>query len=168
MGENRIDNAMNSLTHFLFASNLLILAYSDSITLKTIFLFAFIFGVMVDIDVFIRMGILGHKQAITRTWLQEPFGLIVVGGIFATMLEQYFGSPHALLVLIPFSSHVFLDYISIHQARPLDPFSKKVYNVGWIQTRLLNKKDLTNWSGLNENYFTLINALVLVILLVTL
>jgi len=171
---------MNSLTHFLFAANLLLLIFpshspaaasSTVLSLKLIFLFAFIFGVMVDSDVFWRMGVMKDKSPITRTWLQEPFGLIVVGGSIAAILQYVYGSPFALLVLVPYASHVILDYIATHDVRPFDPFSKKVFHAGFINTSwpkaksnsVKQRKNLTPRTFFvfaSENYFTAANAIV--------
>lgn len=124
---------MNSLTHFLFALNLLLI-FVPQASLLQVLTFAVMFGVMVDIDVFWRMGIKKDKSPITRTWLQEPFGVLVVGGSLAVLLQTIWGAPYALLVLIPYSSHVFLDYIATHAVRPFDPFSKRIVHVSLIKT----------------------------------
>jgi membrane-bound metal-dependent hydrolase YbcI (DUF457 family) len=65
-----------------------------------------------------------------------------------------------LLVLIPLVSHILLDYLTYHKVYLFAPFSKKLFNVGFI----IPKKNIFQFKGkFNENHFMLCNIVFLII-----
>lgn len=156
---------MNPLNHWLFALSLLILLFSEIANLKELMLFALLFGALIDVDMI--FGKLLHKpDRHLRTWFQEPFGFLVVGLplglILATIKPYYF-----FLVTIPYFSHIFLDYLTIHEAEPLTPFSKRKVRLGWIKPFPAPQwfKNERIKTGISENYVLLMNVIVLTIII---
>ncbi|MGC8993666.1 MAG: hypothetical protein ACP5JK_02780, partial [Candidatus Aenigmatarchaeota archaeon] len=79
-----------------------------------------------------------------------------------------------LLLLIPYTTHIFLDYLCVFEAKPLAPFSKikKKEGLGiFIPDELFRKSENSRkWTkrvkvkkikGISENYFTIISILLL-------
>lgn len=167
---------MNGINHFIFAINLcLIFLGISSSNLVFIILFSLMFGVLLDIDhLFNRSSQWYHK----RTWVQEPVGFVLIGIPLAfaiSMLDRIFLS----LVLIPYASHIVLDYLCIFETYPFAPFSKVKKREGlgiFIPDDLfIRSKNSKMWSkrvkiknieGISENYFTIFNLILLFSILV--
>ncbi|MEM5790759.1 MAG: hypothetical protein QXP77_01785 [Candidatus Aenigmatarchaeota archaeon] len=96
-----------------------------------------------------------------RTWIQEPFGLILVGFPIALLLglinQSFFW-----LSLISYSSHILLDYLCIFETFPLSPFSKikKPKGMGIFIPFYYNWKIK---GKVSENYFLVANLILLLI-----
>ena len=95
-----------------------------------------------------------------RTWIEEPFSLIIIGIplglILSTIKPEYF-----FLVIIPYTLHIIQDYLTIHEVSPLAPFSKKNVNIGFFKPfpkPSWYKKE----KGISENYFLILNIVILI------
>ena len=162
---------MNFINHFLTAFNLLLLLFQhkigNGIGLLELFLFALIFGVLIDAEMLI--GIFQKKpRKHLRSWIQEPFGLLFIGVpiglLFSLIKREYF-----LLTVIPFAVHIVLDYITIHEVSPLAPFSQKNINLGIFKSFPKEKWYTGKWytgkeKGISENWFTLLNIVLFVLI----
>ncbi|MFH1649618.1 MAG: metal-dependent hydrolase [Candidatus Woesearchaeota archaeon] len=126
---------MNVITHIAFAFVLLEILFPSQAP-ATLFVFALIFGGLVDLDSvimpFFSKGTWRQKRDMYRTWVQEPLGLVVIG-LPAAFIINALRPGSFWLVLIPYASQVLLDYISFHDVMPLAPISKKDYRVGLIK-----------------------------------
>jgi hypothetical protein len=153
---------MNSLTHFLFALNMLLLFFRDESVL-TLCLFAVVFGALLDIDQ-IPSFFAKKKTNFRRTWMQEPFGLVVLGIPLDIMAHYILGTPF-FMVIIPYVSHLFLDYISLHEVAPYSPFKKKI-----VQTGFIKPFPCPEWNkqkkGISEIYILLANAILSIFLII--
>lgn len=78
------------------------------------------FGILIDYDhIFNEKAHWYHK----RTWIQEPFGFVLIGlplAVIINLVNKIF----FILVIIPFWGHIFLDYLCVHEACLLAPFSQ--------------------------------------------
>ncbi len=164
---------MNWLNHFIFAISLCLLFIPFDLTnMLFIVLFSLIFAIFIDYDQkFNKKAPWYHK----RTWVQEPLGLIMVGlplSFIFSMIDKIF----FILVLIPYASHILLDYLCIFETYPLAPFLKikKKEGLGiFIPDNLFIKSENSkkwrkrikekNIKGISENYFTLFNFIFLII-----
>lgn len=83
-----------------------------------------------------------------------------------------------ILVIVPFLGHIFLDYLCVHEACPLAPFSKikkkeglSIFIADNLFVRSQNSKKWAervkakNIEGVSENYFTLFNLVLIIIIL---
>lgn len=129
---------MNILTHIALSFALLVALFpsKDPVTLL---IFSIVFGGLMDLDCVI-MPLL-HKKKITswrraenfwRTFIQEPFGLFIIGFPAAIIMETIVDGSF-WLVIIPYAGHIIIDYLSMHDVRPLAPFSSKRIRVGYIR-----------------------------------
>lgn len=149
---------MNSINHFIFSLSLcLLLGFNQSIELPIIF--SFVFAVLIDLDHFYKK--IKKPWEARRTWIQEPLGLILVGFPLALLLS-FINKSFLLLTLIPYSSHIFLDYLCVFEAFPLAPFSKikKPKGMGvfipfYFKWKMKGK--------ISENYFLMTNLIFLLI-----
>jgi len=131
-------------------------------------LFTIIFALLIDLDFIIRIFVLKQKKG-DRTIVQEPFGLLFIGLPLAILLTYTLKQYYFFLVLIPYASHIFLDYITLHKVFALTPFSKKKFKVGFItpmiaDARKVNLKTIFKLKGFHEHYILLINILIFITL----
>lgn len=150
---------MNPLNHFLLPFSILYFIFDVSPAITA--LFALAFGVLPDLDFITRRYILGRKGKDLRTFIQEPFGILLLGIPVGLLFQYFMGHPYLYMVLIPYVSHVLLDYLVYHKVFPLAPFSHKSMNVGIIPPVYLN---IGKYNKFNENYLLLVNIVVLAIL----
>jgi hypothetical protein len=112
-----------------------------------------------------------------RTWREEPFGFTFIGLPLAFILS-FLNKIFWILILVPYGSHIFLDYLCIFEVYPLAPFSKLKKKEGFgifVPDNLFKKSENSkrwrkrvrerNIKGISENYFTLINFILLAILI---
>ena len=162
---------MNWLNHLIFSVGVCLLFIPfDLVNTSLTILFSLIFGVLIDYDHKLKKKAPWYRR---RTWIQEPFGFILIGlplSFILGMINKIF----SILVLIPYAGHIFLDYLCVFETYPLSPFSKikKKEGVGifipddliiksenskkWVQ-RIKDK----NIKGISENYFTLFDLIFL-------
>lgn len=150
---------MNLINHFLASIILLFIFLNGIVSIQEMILFTVIFALLTDIDVFIKY-LLKVKQNERRTFIQEPFGLLIIGLPIAILLSYLFKPYYFFLVLIPYSSHIILDYISEHTVSPWAPFSKKKVKTGFICHSLDAFK-----SKFNEAHFFIISLIVFILLI---
>ncbi|MBU1849957.1 MAG: hypothetical protein KKH40_04490, partial [Nanoarchaeota archaeon] len=102
----------------------------------------------------------------TRTWIEEPFGLIIIGIplglIFSIIKTEYF-----FLVIIPFAIHIILDYLVIHEVSPFVPFSNKNIELGFFKSAPPPLWYTGEEKGISENYFLILNMIITMIILWT-
>lgn len=155
---------MNKYNHFLTSFNLLFLLFIDSSSIIEIIIFSFIFGVLIDqsqrIGKYLKKP-LHHR----RTWIEEPFGFILIGipiGLSLSLINKvYF-----FLVIIPYGMHVLLDYLTIHEVSPLAPFSRKNIKIGFFKSEPPEKWYTGKEKGISESYFLIFNITITIIILV--
>ncbi len=168
---------MNKVNHFIFALNLCLLFLElNVLNLAYIAIFSLTFGVLLDLDhKFNKKAPWYHR----RTWIQEPLGFIFIGLPLARLLSLIDKS-FFILVSIPYLSHILLDYICIFETYPLAPFLKvrKKEGIGiFIPDDLFVKSENSEkWikrvksksiNGVSENYFTLFNLVLLVMIFIS-
>ncbi len=155
---------MNAFNHFLASFNVLALLFKDRVSLKEILLFSVIFGVMIDLDHKIgeRMNKPVHHR---RTWIEEPFGLLLIGlpiGLLLSLIKkEYF-----FLTIIPYALQVFLDYITLHEVSPLAPFSNKNLKTGFFKSWPKAEWYSGNEKGLSEKYFFFLNLIIFCLIII--
>ena len=155
---------MNLLNHLLTPFNILFLLFHNTFNLSTIALFCLVFGVLIDADEGIG-ALLKKPPHHHRTWVQEPFGILLIGLPIGIILSVLFNPLYIFLTLIPFTTHVILDYLTFHEVTPLAPFSKKNFKVGFFKPWPVPNRD-KNKKGLSENYLLLINLVIVAILII--
>lgn len=166
---------MNPLNHFLFALNMVLIFLDSSVSLFFIVLFCLLFGNLVDLDHLLNKKAPWYHK---RTWIQEPFGFLVIGFPIAIALS-FLNKSFFLLVLIPYASHLILDYFCIHEAYPLAPFSKLKKREGFGIFRadfpFIRMDYSKSWKRriesihhvtVSENYFLIFNLCLLFFLIV--
>ncbi len=154
---------MNWANHFLVSFNLLLLMLHNKASIQEIIIFSIIFGLFLDLDHIVKR-LLGGKEHHLRTWVQEPFGFVLIGIPTAVLLSRIYEPYYLLLVLVPYLSHILLDYLVIHEVSPFATFSKKIYHLGFIKPYPTPKWFLSR-TELSENYLFVLNAFIYAILL---
>lgn len=167
---------MNQLNHFIFATSLyLIFIELNIINLFYIVLFSLIFTVLIDYDHKFLRKKAWYNQ---RTWIQEPFGFIFIGIPLAFLLSLI-NRIYFVLVITPYLSHIFLDYLCVFEAHPLAPFSKLKKSEGFgvfIPDNLFGSKNSKKWAkrvklkkirGISENYFTIFNLILFITIILS-
>jgi len=166
---------MNSLNHFVFAIGACLLFIPFSlINVLLAALFSLIFGVLIDCDHTLNKKSPWYHK---RTWIQEPFGLVTIGlplSFILGVIDKIF----FILVLVPYATHVLLDYLCVFETFPLAPFSKIKKREGlgiFIPDGLFIKSENSkrwarrieekNIRGISENYFTVFNLVFLITVL---
>ena len=103
-----------------------------------------------------------------RTWIQEPFGILLfclpIALILGLFKEVYF-----YLAIVSFVSHIILDYITMRKAYPLRPFSNKEINLGFVGKIDLGPRKprlrfLTIKEKFDENHFLVLNMAIFFLL----
>ena len=159
---------MNSLTHFLVSFDITYLLFHNYAGLWEIVLFSFVFSVLVDIDVWYAL-IKKKGKSHLRTWIQEPLGLAMLGFPIGLILSVVFEPIYLLLVIIPYSLHIILDYFTCHLTSPLAPVDKKPIEIGFILPFPKSpefKEKFMGKSGISEIYVTVIALAIAVILVI--
>lgn len=155
---------MNGLNHFLIPFNILFPLFNSSLPISEIIIFSFIFGTLLDAELGVGKFILKKPAHHLRSWIQEPFGILFIGLPLAwglsTIREEYFW-----LVLIPYASHVVLDYLTIHEVCPLAPFSRKTKVLGIFKPSPAPSWYSSTMRGISENYVTVVGGIVFISLL---
>ncbi|KAG9396718.1 hypothetical protein J8273_1736 [Carpediemonas membranifera] len=128
---------------------LLLFLFNANITCTEIVLFCIVFGSCIDLNQ--KLGkLLGHPSHHLRTFIEEPFGPLLVGVPVAFALSRL-NPLYAPCVLIPYICHICCDYITIHSVCPLAPFSGRIRRVGWLVA-----EDKGPWTApLSERWVTL-------------
>ncbi len=158
---------MNQLNHFLFSFFLLQLFYPNN------FLENFVFSLsslLLDLDHYFTKKPWYKK----RSWVQEPFGFLFIGlplAFFCSFIKNHF----FWLVVIPYLSHLTLDYLCIFETYPLAPFLEKIRKKEgfgiFIPDSLFPTENSKKWKirvrkkkikGISENYFS---AVLLILIL---
>lgn len=158
---------MNKINHFLFAlsTTLLVIPLSVENILFTA-LFSLIFSVFIDFDHYLNKNTPWYRR---RTWIQEPFGFVIIGLPLAFLLSKV-NEVFLFMIIIPYGSHIVLDYLCIFEAYPLAPFSriKKREGLGIFVPNSKEWKERVKAKkikAISENWFTLITfALFLIVL----
>jgi len=157
---------MHSLTHFLVSFTILYAFFNHVVPISFIFIFSLLFGVFVDLDI-ILSPIFGIRGSRARTWFQEPFGMFFFGSIFAFLISQILHSEIFIwLVFLPWASHIFIDYLAIHDVRPLSPFSNKTYHVGFFKPILHKKTLCPRKNCFSEWHFIIVSSCTLILVLI--
>lgn len=155
---------MNSINHFIFSISLcLIFLELSSINLFYIIFFTLIFAVLIDYDhKFHEEKKSWYNQ---RTWVQEPFGFILIElplALILSLINKIF----FVLVIIPSLTHIFLDYLCIFGTSPLAPFSKVKKKEGMgIFIPSSEKWKMRAKGKISENYFLIFNLLLFSLIL---
>src|SRR3989344_3579953 len=100
---------MNGLNHFLIPFNILFPVFHNSLPIVEIIIFSFLFGTLLDAELIAGKFILKKPAHHLRTWVQEPLGVLFIGLPLALGLS-ILKAEYLWLVLIPYTSHVMLDY----------------------------------------------------------
>lgn len=155
---------MNQINHFLISFIFLYVFFIEKVTIIEIIIFSLIFGVLIDLNQLIGRKT-GKPSKHTRTWIEEPFGLIFIGipiGIILSLIKkEYF-----FMTIIPFGLHIIMDYITIHEVSPLDPFSKKTINMGFFKSNPPPSWYTGKEKGIPENYFSILNIIILIVIII--
>ena len=117
---------MNTLTHIIAGCIFgFILFFNREIYLYDIILFIFL-SIYMDLD-HIYSWLKKKPKKHLRTFIQEPFGILIIGLPTGIILFYMFNEIiYFWLSLILYIVHISLDYMCIFEAYPLDPFNKKI------------------------------------------
>lgn len=151
---------MNWFNHFLLSFNLLFFILNKKASLKEMVIFTIIFGLLIDLDHAVKW-LYGKDKTYLRSWVQEPFGFLIIGLPIAIILGIFYEPYYFWLVTIPFASHILLDYMTTNEVAPFDPFSKKRFRLGFI--RQYPAFDVRK-KGVSENYMLSLNIIMLTVL----
>ncbi len=152
---------MNWFNHFLLSFNLLYFILSNKASLREMVIFTVIFGLLIDMDHIIKW-FYGKDRTYLRSWVQEPFGFFIIGVPIAIILSVF--KPYYFwLVIIPFASHIMLDYMTVNEVAPFDPFSKKRFRLGFIRQYPYPTFEVYK-KGISENYMLSFNITMLTVL----
>jgi len=95
----------------------------------------------------------------TRTWIEEPFGLIFIGipiGLILSIIKKdYF-----FMVIVPYGIHIIQDYLTIHEVSPFAPFFKKNIKLGFFKSVPSALWYTGMEKGISENYFLILNIII--------
>ena len=149
---------MNWLNHFLLSFNLLFWILGETASLKEIAVSSVIFGVLLDLDHAAKKLFTKEKMYL-RTWIQEPFGFAVIGISIAVILSVLVKPYYFALVLVPYLSHIVLDYLTVNEVSPFAPFSKKRFRLGFIRQFPESVYSSSYKKGISENYVLAVNIL---------
>jgi len=70
---------MNKYNHFLISFIVLFLMFGNNVSIIEIAIFSYVFGLLLDLN--LKIGEYLKKQSNhRRTWIEEPFGLVLIGG----------------------------------------------------------------------------------------
>jgi membrane-bound metal-dependent hydrolase YbcI (DUF457 family) len=149
---------MNKYNHFLTSFIVLFILFNNQVSIIEIVLFAAIFGVLIDQNQ--RIGkYLKKPREHTRTWIEEPFGLILIGiplGLILSMIKKdYF-----FMVIVPYGLHIIQDYITIHEVSPFAPFSNKNIKLGFFKSVPPASWYTGKEKGISENYVLILNVII--------
>ncbi|MBN2566762.1 metal-dependent hydrolase [Candidatus Woesearchaeota archaeon] len=143
---------MNPLTHSLAAVLFLFGLYRGSVPLAELFLFGIVFSLLPDLDILIAIA-RGKSMMHLRSWLQEPFGVLAVavpiGAVLSLIRPEYF-----LMTVVPYGSHVIIDYLALHKVKPLAPFRDDTYWTGFVIGWPRAPWHTGAEKGIPENYLT--------------
>lgn len=153
---------MNKYNHFLTSFTILLIFFGKNVSIIELILFSYIFGVLLDQNQ--KIGkYLKKPNKHTRTWIEEPCGLIFIGipiGVILSIIKKdYF-----FMVIIPYSLHIIQDYITIHEVSPFAPFSNKNIKVGFFKSVPPASWYTGNEKGISENYFLILIIIMMIIL----
>lgn len=154
---------MNKKNHFLTPFNLLLFLFMKSVSIFEIIIFSFVFGVLLDEEQ--RIGKYLKKPIWhTRTWIEEPFGLFLIGfplgGLLSLIKKEYF-----FLTIIPYGIHIILDYLTIHEVSPFSPFYGKNVKLGFFKADPSDPWYTGKEKGISERYFLIFNIIIVIILI---
>ena len=167
---------MNRLNHYLFSISLGMLFLKWNVfNLILIILFTFLINELLDF--FHNYKKEKRPWYHRRTWIEEPFGFIFVGLPLAFTLS-FINKIFLILILVPYASHIILDYLCIFETFPLAPFSriKKKEGLGiFIPDDLFVKSENSKkWAkrvklkkirGISENYFMIFNLILFILVI---
>lgn len=157
---------MNWINHFLVSFNLIYFLFYEKVSIFMLIAFCIAFGLFLDFDFLTRRYLFKTKGKDLRTFIQEPFGFIFIA-IPLGIILSYFNSIYFWLTTLPFAAHIVLDYVTIHKVFPFSPFSNKKVKTGFIYpVKTLDVKKMPSFKLFNENYITLINLIILILILI--
>lgn len=157
---------MNPLNHFLTSFTVLFLIFHKAVSLETILIFSIVFGVLIDADMLSKRLQKTLPISFFRTWVQEPFGILIIGIPIAYLLSLR-NPIYFFMTIIPYFLHVSQDYLITHEVAPLAPFSKKRYQTGIFTPFPTPKHFKEKPKGISEVYYFLLNLIVLGIIYFT-
>lgn len=149
---------MNWLNHFLLSFSLLFLILGEKASSGEIIAASAIFGMLLDLD-HIAKWLFTKEKRYLRTWVQEPFGFAFIGIPIAVILSVLVEPYYFMLVLVPYLSHIALDYLTVNEVMPLAPFSKKRFRLGFIRQFPESVYSKAYKKGISENYILAVNIL---------
>ena len=154
---------MNKYNHFLAPFILLFVLFNQSNTIIEIIIFSVVFGALLDQNQ--RIGRhLGKPVHHLRTWIEEPLGILFIGFPLGLLLSLIDGN-YFFMVVIPYATHIILDYLTIHEVCPLAPLSSKSIEIGFFKNSPPDIWYTGNEKGISENYFLSLNVIIVIVLL---
>ncbi|HLP79182.1 MAG TPA: metal-dependent hydrolase [Acidobacteriota bacterium] len=152
---------MHWLNHVLLGVNSLLLF--THAPLSQILIFGIVFSILPDLDIVIKYA-KGERQGMLRTWSQEPISIAL---LFVVALIWDFFSPGVfILVLLPYTLHILLDYCTVHTVHPYSPFAYDKVEVGFIKGVPLKDFFRSFYRfEFHENWFCVAQIILLTILL---
>ena len=166
---------MNRPNHYLFSISLGILFLKWNV-LNLILIIFFTFLINELLNFFHDYKKEKRPWYHRRTWIEEPLGFIFIGLSLAFALG-FIDKIFLILILVPYASHIILDYLCIFETSPLAPFSKIKKKEGWgifIPDDLFSRSENSRkWAervkikkirGISENYFMIFNILLFILI----
>ena len=171
---------MNKINHHIFSISTGILFFDRINILNISLLVLFTILVNIFLDYFHGSIEKAEKQNKPwyhrRTWIEEPLGFVFIA-IPTALLFSFINKIFLILILVPYGTHILLDYLCIFETCPLAPLSykiKKREGLGiFIPDDLFRKSENSRrWEkrvrdkgikGISENFFTIFNFILLII-----
>jgi len=107
---------MNPLNHFLTSFLILLILFSSKVSVWEIALFSLVFGVLIGLNHYIG-HFLNKPKHHRRTWLEEPFAILLVAAPVGWLLHLI--NPYYFwLTVIPYATQIARDYLTWHEVCP--------------------------------------------------
>ena len=117
-------NILNSITHFLIGIAIGSLFFNQTLFSIENIIIILIFSNLLDLD---HLFMYKYRSKYhLRTFIQEPFAILIIGIPSALISGHFLGSNYFWAVLSIYSAHIIADYVCIFETWPLDPFNTKI------------------------------------------
>lgn len=132
---------------FTFQNFLIILIYSNGLDLDHLYKFN------------------SRPKNHLRTFIQEPFGFLILGIPSAIILAYFLGYIYFWVVFCLYGIHIIADYCCIFETYPLDPFNREIVKKEGMGIILTFEKE---WLQKRKKFPYRINEIFIIIVLICL
>ena len=161
---------MLAITHFIIGIFVGALFFGDKMFTILNFLIIIAISNGIDLDHLYKMN--SRPRNHLRTFIQEPFSLLIIALPAGLILNYFFGPDpnYFWAVMCLYTTHIIADYVCIFETYPLDPFNKSIVKkegmgiVVTLEKDFMNRKDEFK-NKISEIYF-IIGFIILDIILI--